>query len=59
MLPCFRGLYPGLTAVHVPYEELGRLAVRTALGRTPETADEHLLLGTHVVVRDSVAPVTS
>ncbi|MGW3117196.1 hypothetical protein ACWDBW_08615 [Streptomyces sp. NPDC001107] len=38
--------------MHVPYEELGRLAVRTA-----ETPDEHLLLGTHVVVRDSVAAV--
>jgi LacI family transcriptional regulator len=38
----------------VPYEELGRLAVRTALGRTAEDPDEHLLLGTHVVVRDSV-----
>lgn len=58
-IPFARDLYPALTTVHVPYEELGRLAVPTALGRTPEKADEHLLLGTHVVVRDSVAPVTS
>ena len=54
-IPFARDLHPPLTTVHVPYEELGRLAVRTALGRTPETPDEHLLLGTHVVVRDSVA----
>ncbi len=54
-IPFARDLHPALTTVHVPYEELGRLAVRTALGRTPENPDEHLLLGTHVVVRDSVA----
>ncbi|MER5220889.1 LacI family DNA-binding transcriptional regulator [Streptomyces flaveus] len=52
-----RDLHPPLTTVHVPYEELGRLAVRTALGRTPDAPNEHLLLGTHVVVRDSVAAV--
>ncbi|MGQ4384921.1 LacI family DNA-binding transcriptional regulator [Streptomyces sp. SAS_270] len=54
-IPYARDLHPPLTTVHVPYEELGRLAVRTALGRTPDAPDEHLLLGTHVVVRDSVA----
>lgn len=56
-IPFARDLHPALTTVHVPYEELGRLAVRTALGRTAETPAEHLLLGTHVVVRDSVAAV--
>ncbi|MFD4554083.1 LacI family DNA-binding transcriptional regulator [Streptomyces sp. NPDC058469] len=56
-IPFARDLYPALTTVHVPYEELGRLAVRTALGRTPESPDEHLLLGTHVVVRDSIAAI--
>ncbi|WP_327720110.1 LacI family transcriptional regulator [Streptomyces sp. NBC_00490] len=56
-IPFARDLHPALTTVHVPYEELGRLAVRTALGREPNTPDEHLLLGTHVVVRDSVAPL--
>lgn len=56
-IPYARDLYPALTTVHVPYEELGRVAVRTALGRTRDSADEHLLLGTHVVVRDSVARV--
>ncbi|MES4904091.1 MULTISPECIES: LacI family DNA-binding transcriptional regulator [unclassified Streptomyces] len=55
-IPFARDLHPPLTTVHVPYEELGRLAVRTGLGRTPDTPDEHLLLGTHVVIRDSVAP---
>ncbi|MFF5647478.1 LacI family DNA-binding transcriptional regulator [Streptomyces collinus] len=55
-IPFARDLHPALTTVHVPYEELGRLAVRTALERTPGAPDEHLLLGTHVVVRGSVAP---
>jgi LacI family transcriptional regulator len=55
-IPFARDLHPALTTVHVPYEELGRLAVRTVLGRTPDAGNEHLLLGTHVVVRDSVAP---
>lgn len=56
-IPFARDLHPALTTVHVPYEELGRLAVRTALDHTADTADEHLLLGTHVVVRGSVAAV--
>ncbi|NUO46074.1 MAG: LacI family DNA-binding transcriptional regulator [Streptomyces sp.] len=56
-IPFARDLHPALTTVHVPYEELGRLAVRTALGREPNTPDEHLLLGTHVVVRNSVGAV--
>ncbi|MGW7043412.1 LacI family DNA-binding transcriptional regulator [Streptomyces avermitilis] len=54
-IPFARDLHPALTTVHVPYEELGRLAARTALTRTPNARDEHLLLGTHVVLRDSVA----
>ncbi|MGW1714592.1 LacI family DNA-binding transcriptional regulator [Streptomyces sp. NPDC002156] len=58
-IPFARDLHPALTTVHVPYEELGRLAVRTALGRTPDDPDEHLLLGTHVVVRNSVAALRS
>ncbi|WP_460070679.1 LacI family DNA-binding transcriptional regulator [Streptomyces sp. YKOK-I1] len=56
-IPFARDLHPALTTVHVPYEELGRLAVRTVLGRAPDAPGEHLLLGTHVVVRDSVADV--
>ncbi|MFM9457166.1 substrate-binding domain-containing protein [Streptomyces europaeiscabiei] len=48
-------LHPALTTVRVPYEELGRRAVRTALDRIPDDPDEHLLLGTHAVVRNSAA----
>ncbi|WP_311203311.1 LacI family DNA-binding transcriptional regulator [Streptomyces gossypii] len=43
-----------LTTVHVPHEELGRTAVRLALhSETPGTV-QHVMLGTHIVVRDSV-----
>ncbi|MDT0321359.1 LacI family DNA-binding transcriptional regulator [Streptomyces millisiae] len=52
-------LRPRLTTVHVPYAELGRTAVRLALGlREGESssAEQYALLGTHVVVRDSTAP---
>ncbi len=46
-----------LTTVHLPHEEIGRTAVRLALehearGGTPP----HVILGTHLVVRDSVRP---
>jgi LacI family transcriptional regulator len=51
-------LRPQLTTVHVPYEELGRTAVRLALdlqeGRSGEV-DQRVVLGTHVVVRNSVS----
>lgn len=48
-----------LTTVHVPHEELGRTAVRMALERVRNKSDmaEHVMLGTHIVVRDSVRPV--
>jgi LacI family transcriptional regulator len=45
---------PALTTVHVPTEELGRTAVRPALH--PEQ-EQHVVLGTYVVIRDSVATV--
>jgi LacI family transcriptional regulator len=45
----------GLTTVHVPHEELGRTAVRLALERESAGGD-HVMLGTHTVVRDSVRP---
>lgn len=49
-------LRPRLTTVHVPYEELGRTAVRLALDAEPgRRAGQHVVLGTHVVVRQSVA----
>lgn len=46
-----------LTTVHLPHEEVGRTAVRLALehearGGTPP----HVILGTHLVIRDSVRP---
>jgi LacI family transcriptional regulator, galactose operon repressor len=48
---------PGLTTVHVPHEELGRVAVRLALRSGPrgERTPRHVVFDTHVVVRDSVA----
>lgn len=42
----------GLTTVHLPHEELGRTAVRLALSGKDT---EPVTLGTHIVVRDSVA----
>jgi LacI family transcriptional regulator, galactose operon repressor len=49
--PFAEDLNPPLTTVHLPHEELGRTAVRMALvgGR------QQTLLGTHIVVRASVA----
>ena len=48
----------GLTTVHVPHEELGRTAVRLALRRGTGGEPAHVVLGTHIVVRGSVRPVT-
>lgn len=48
-------LVPALTTVHVPLNQLGRTAVRLALHRG-DGGDQHVVLGTHVVVRDSVRP---
>jgi LacI family transcriptional regulator len=49
----------GLTTVHVPHEELGRTAVRLALEREENSTapPQHVVLGTHIVVRDSVRPI--
>ncbi|MDG4856935.1 LacI family DNA-binding transcriptional regulator [Streptomyces sp. T-3] len=50
-------LTPKLTTVHVPLNQLGHTAVQRALHRNDDTADEqHVVLGTHVVVRESVRP---
>ena len=38
----------------VPYEELGRLALNTALEGSNPT--DHIVLAAHVVIRNSVAP---
>ncbi|MER6558147.1 LacI family DNA-binding transcriptional regulator [Streptomyces sp. NPDC001027] len=63
--PLASRLTPRLTTVHVPYEEMGRVALRAvadrregagASARRKGGEAEHLVLGTHVVVRDSVRP---
>ena len=55
-IPLSADLSPALTTVHIPHEELGRAAVRLALHRDEYALDQHLMLGTHVVIRDSTAP---
>jgi LacI family transcriptional regulator len=52
-IPFAADLVPALTTVHVPTEELGRTAVRLALN---PKEPQHVILGTHIVVRDSVRP---
>ncbi|MET8942669.1 LacI family DNA-binding transcriptional regulator [Streptomyces sp. NPDC004542] len=52
-IPVARDVYPALTTVHVPQEELGRAAVRLALHRDEPPDGRHLVLGTHVVLRES------
>ena len=59
-IPVAQELRPRLTTVHVPLEELGRQAVRQAVDSGDEDewrepATGALRLGTHIVVRDSVA----
>jgi LacI family transcriptional regulator len=44
-----------LTTVHLPHEEVGRTAVRLALEHEARGGiPPHVILGTHLVVRDSV-----
>ncbi|WP_286250924.1 LacI family DNA-binding transcriptional regulator [Streptomyces graminofaciens] len=52
-IPLAKDVHPALTTVNVPQEELGRSAVRLALHRTELADSQHLVLGTHVVLRDS------
>ncbi|MFC0542926.1 LacI family DNA-binding transcriptional regulator [Kutzneria chonburiensis] len=50
-------VYPALTTVHIPHDEIGRTALRLALHRDdPDLPAQHVVLGTHIVVRQSVAP---
>ena len=44
-------VFPALTTVSIPHTELGREAVRLALHRDH---GQHVVLGTHIVLRDSV-----
>ncbi len=59
-VPVASELRPRLTTVRVPLEELGREAVRLALSSTPHDAgagpDNTITVGTHIVIRESVAP---
>lgn len=55
-IPLSADLNPALTTVHIPHEELGRAAVRLALHRDELALDQHLMLGTHVVIRASTGP---
>lgn len=53
-VPMAAHMWPPLTTVHIPAEELGRTAVRLALDSGAMPGRE-TILGTHVVVRNSVA----
>ncbi|MGW1210116.1 LacI family DNA-binding transcriptional regulator [Streptomyces sp. NPDC002499] len=62
-IPLASQLTPQLTTVHVPYEEMGRVALRAVAdrreggsGRRKGGDGDHVVLGTHVVVRNSVRP---
>ncbi|MET7853767.1 LacI family DNA-binding transcriptional regulator [Streptomyces avermitilis] len=62
-IPLASQLTPQLTTVHVPYEEMGRVALRAVADRREAGAGrrkggdgDHLVLGTHIVVRQSVQP---
>lgn len=53
-IPLAQDVWPALTTVRIPTEEIGRAAVRMALH--PEEP-QYLLLGTHIVVRGSAGRV--
>jgi LacI family transcriptional regulator len=52
-IPVAKDVRPSLTTVSVTQEELGRAAVRLALHREELPDSQHLVLGTHVVLRES------
>ncbi|MEW2399448.1 LacI family DNA-binding transcriptional regulator [Streptomyces sp. NPDC046862] len=59
-VPFAADLTPALTTVRVPYEDLGRTAVRLALEREDRVAgDDHVVLSTQLVLRQSVRPPSS
>lgn len=57
-IPMAIDMTPRLTTVHVPYRELGRAAVRHVMELDPAARQDvdHVVLGTHLMVRESVAP---
>jgi LacI family transcriptional regulator len=50
-VPSAADFNPALTTVRVPQEEMGRTAVKLV---TQGASREHVMLGTHLVVRGSV-----
>ncbi|AJT42240.1 LacI family DNA-binding transcriptional regulator [Psychromicrobium lacuslunae] len=57
-IPVSREVRPRLTTVNVPLEDLGREAVKAALGRFEYGSESaNSTLGTHVVIRDSVRAI--
>jgi LacI family transcriptional regulator len=56
-VPSAADFNPPLTTVRVPQAELGRTAVRLATQPAGDaTGREHVMLGTHLVIRGSVGP---
>jgi len=59
-IPVAQELSPPLTTVYMPHEEMGKAAVRLALERPePGSGRERQLLGTHIVIRESVRPLAA
>ena len=59
-IPVAQELWPPLTTVYMPHEEMGKAAVRLAMERpAPGSGRERQLLGTHIVIRSSVRPLLS
>lgn len=48
-----------LTTVRVPFVDVGRTALSLALDRAEKDRATHVVAGTHIVVRESTAPVRS
>jgi len=59
-IPLSAELTPALTTIRVPYEELGRTAVRLALQHHEglQPSNERVIVSTQLVVRDTVRPLT-
>ncbi|WP_329343026.1 LacI family transcriptional regulator [Streptomyces sp. NBC_00663] len=53
-IPLAEDFHPPLTTVRTPAEELGRASMRLALRDPEDTGGAPLVLGSHIVVRDSV-----